>query len=323
MKKETLVTLFISFITVIYSDASGQQKIFTEEEIKKINEEIQKNRKESKQGFLERGLPIPPEIENAPLFSQELFDAQTRIFEEERNTRLMEINKIKAEQAPTPVYDGSIVAEGFSLKANELLWTYALKWTSNPMVHPLIPVHTPLNTEKHLNESYRLAWEEIYSDRVFNDFNHSKHVPFIQLKSALTMIASTNTISFLVDTYEQLLESNADVKQEKKYEIFEILSEIDATESLDAIFALLDLSDMKYGSNEIYQAKTGKTLRETIFHEMLNPKPYVNRTERAKHLARIERNRERIKTYQNHSLSEKNKALLNEARKIGIDECAP
>ena len=201
----------------------------------------------------------------------------------------------------------------FSPKALELIREYTPRVT-NPKTK--IPVSPFLNKEKHLIEEYRSAWEELYCVNVTNKFaTHS--IPIGGIADVLSMIGSTNSIPMLVEVYSQLLESNKDENQKQRKEILNILFNINAPETLDIIFFLLDLSDTKYESDSPYQKRTGMTLREWVWQDRLNPKfigdTFIKTQDR---IERAEQWREKFNAYQNPNLSEKNQLFIEKARNL-------
>ena len=120
-----------------------------------------------------------------------------------------------------PGFTNQIYAEELSLKANELVWTYSPRANPDPMAR--LPIYPTTVIEEHLNEEYRPAWEEVYSARTLYGFNKVKHpVSDYWVKTALSTIASTNSIPFLFDVYKQLLEKDFEMSMERQLEILAI-----------------------------------------------------------------------------------------------------
>ena len=215
-------------------------------------------------------------------------------------------------QPPKPIFaEDDPILQAFSPKALELIRSYR-PWANSPMNHVITVTYPPHNKEKHYNEEYRPAWEELYREvaldgvyaKRFNFINvstnglrdasgHAKHDGNKGLTAALSEIASANSIPMLVDVYTQLLENNKDEKQERQKEMLGILLQINAPEALDAVFSLLDLAENKVGAEPV------ATLRASLVNE----------------LQQALQKQENLKTYQNPNLSANNKALLEMARR--------
>jgi len=222
-----------------------------------------------------------------------------------------------------PILLDDLFMQTYSLKAQELLWYYTPR--KNPQAwapYPpkiITPMYHSRNKEKHYNEEYRPAWEELYRDYITNDHNRKLHQMGIYgIALALSEIASTNSIPMLVSIYTQILEINNDVNQELQMITFGILFNIDAPEALDAIFSLLDLSDAKYiDANPPEKTRTGLTLREWVWQDRLDPNytssGFISRQER---ITRAEHWRKKINAYQNSKLSENNKMFMEKARNL-------
>ena len=211
----------------------------------------------------------------------------------------------------------SVIADiqsSFSEKAKELMHDYA------PQATPMAKLpffYPPINKEKHFAEEYRLAWEELYRKRVLQ----SVDAKLIAMRdgyiiTALSLIASTNSIPMLVDVYTQLVETNTDINQEKQREILGILLYFNDSKALDTIFSLLEMSDAKYKVNSPYQTLTGASLRESVWQEMLNPKSAMTLKDQKERTERAEQWRDKINAYQNDNLSVNNTMFVEKARNL-------
>ena len=200
----------------------------------------------------------------------------------------------------------------FSEKAVELIDYY------RPISAPdLITgvTYRPTNKEKHYTEEYRLAWEELFRDCIIN--NPIKHNFLIDgIASALVEIASTNTIPMLKKLYIELINTNTDIQQEKQRSILNTLIKFNNMESLDAIFSLLDLSDITRENNTLNQTQTEVSLRELIWQDMLIPKQAMVLSEQKKRNKQAEQWLEKLNIYENQNLSEKNKMFMEKTRNL-------
>ena len=134
--------------------------------------------------------------------------------------------------------------------------------------------------------------------------------------SALITIASTNSIPMLVDVYTKLLETNKDENQEKQKEIIDILLNFETNEVLDIVFNLLDLSDKKYINHSPYQKRFNITLRESVWQDMLKPKPAMTLKEQKKRTERAEQWQEKLFKNKNSKLSDNNELFMEKARNL-------
>jgi hypothetical protein len=192
----------------------------------------------------------------------------------------------------------------------EILEDYALR-PNGP--RPGLNYYPPLDPEKHINEEYRLAWEEFYSLKITNNIIVRNIQLSVNPVNTLSMIASTNSIPMLVGVYKEML------KEHKLYRnhhlaILGILLHIDAPEALDTVFALLDYSDAELGVNKLYDPHANETLRERIMNVILDPKPNPRRTESYKPVKKPEELRRRFEAYQNPNLSTRNQAFVGQVR---------
>jgi len=205
--------------------------------------------------------------------------------------------------------------QNFSAKAQELIREYTPRATPATVRFPLF--YPPLNREVHLTEEYRPAWEELYRKRVMQSVDADLFtIGDGYMAIALSLMASTNSIPLLVDVYTQLLEINKDVNQGRQKEILDILLYFKNSEALDAIFSLLDLSDVKYKNNSPYQIQIGMTLRESVWQDMLNPKPAMTLRDQKERTERAEQWRDKINAYQNDNLSVNNTMFVEKARNL-------
>jgi len=215
-------------------------------------------------------------------------------------------------EPPPKFAEDDPILQAFSPKAVELLWAYNPQGGS-PLNHVMLFFYPAPNKEKHYKEEYRPAWEELFREVVL-DGVHAKKIRFKNnstrslrevrsgtggwgdgqkgITSALSEIASINSIPMFVDVYTQLLEQNKDEKKERQRDILGILFNINAPEALNTVFSLLDLTENKIG------AEPAATLREAIL----------------KDLEQALQKRDKLSAYQNPNLSVNNKALLDNAR---------
>ena len=94
----------------------------------------------------------------------------------------------------------------FSLKAQELIQNYKVRITSTVKRYE----YSPIDFEKHINEEYRPAWEELFRESITNSYQIATKLgvnPHF-VANAFYEIASTNSIPMLFDVYTQLLEKN-------------------------------------------------------------------------------------------------------------------
>ena len=208
------------------------------------------------------------------------------------------------------------VLQVFSPKALALLEEYAPR--PSMMMTAVPEFYYPLHdNEKHYNEEYISAWMELYNDIIFegsytkklglnknvfltvfpviNSSNPSaRSINLKGITSALSEIASTNSIPMLTDVYTRLLGENQDENQARQRDIFGILLHIDSAGALDAVFTLLDLTENKVG------AENAATLRDSIEHDF----------------RQALKKRKNFNAYKNPNLSVNNQALLERARQI-------
>ena len=238
---------------------------------------------------------------------------------------LMSFTVFAAEQSPnyppsTPnppwldLTSDEFIVQFFSSNSLELIQAYAPRAIRR---NTAVPVFTyfPHEKEKHYNDEYRPAWEELFREvvldgvyakrmRLNNGFvtawpvhnttdSNARSITATGLAAALSDIGSTNSIPTLVDVYTKLLEKDKNANQARKTDVLGVLLNINATESLDAVFSLLDLTENKLG------AEPAATLREAL----------------VKDLEQALEKRESFKTYQNPNLSANNQALLEKARR--------
>jgi len=156
-----------------------------------------------------------------------------------------------------------------------------------------------LDSEKHVNEEYRPAWEEMFRDCALDRVILNRlGMPTYYIVAALSELASTNSIPFLVNTYKEILEKS-EWYRDSHLVIFHILFKINTTEALDAVFAMLDLSDEKIGYNTFYNSKTHMTLRDIILSDFLETQHQGT-----------------IFTYQNLNLSKNNHEFLKKMQDL-------
>ena len=197
----------------------------------------------------------------------------------------------------------------FSLKAQELIIDYRPRNTNLGVIDT-----PPINEKKHINEEYRPAWEELFYWNITNNLQVSisggyKNYPGI----ALCELGSTNSIPMLVNAYKELLQIN-ECYMVHNQTILIILLHIDATESLDAFFALLDTTDAQFGVKNYYQEWIRPELCEMLFIVLKNPNALIlsDPQKRIKHSTQLQQN---FLKYRNNQLSAPNQAFLEKARK--------
>ena len=203
------------------------------------------------------------------------------------------------------------ILQALSSNALELLYEYN-PWIERRTVAVQI-FYPPHYKEKHYNEEYRPAWEELYreialdgvyatkinligvSTNVLSDSgSRSRFDGNKGITAALSEIASTNSIPMLTDVYTRLLGENQYENQARQRDIFGILLHIDSAEALDAVFTLLDLTENKVGAE--YAAALRDSL-ENDFRQALKKRKNLN-------------------AYKNPNLSVNNQALLERARQV-------
>ena len=210
----------------------------------------------------------------------------------------------------------------FSEKAQELVKEYA------PYATPMAKLpfsHPPHNKEKHYNEEYRPAWEELYLVCLTNEQNRSiNKISINGVILALSEISSTNSIPMFVDAYTRLFDTNNDVNLKHQQEIIKILLRIDASEAMDAVFSLLDITEVRLGTkasvslyeiiiNDLEQAKRLQEWKE----EFIKSTPNATVSERSLKESEVTKKRqERFNTYQNINLSERNQNFLKQVQSL-------
>ena len=252
--------------------------------------------------FAENTSPVPLNkrtIQMTPIFGtagsmRKSSSEETDSTENTLTNKLVKSKIIFRIPPPIDIPEDSPVREMFSPEAVELIKEYTPR---NTGVHGNAFYNPPLDLTKHVNEVYRSAWEELYLGSVVNDAqnNNVRFVPDDITTSAIGGIAGTNSIPFLHDLYVAVLNEKTDKTQQRQNEMLKMLLCIDASEALDTVFSLLDLTESKTGT------EAAATLREGL----------------VKDLARTLEKSETLNAYKNPNLSEKNKAFLETARKVG------
>ena len=215
----------------------------------------------------------------------------------EKNPIHRRVKLIASKNEFVPNFNDTPKFMGLSSNAIDLIWVHLPKYYPyGPHPAPIIPDFPPVSLNNDFAvEEYRNAWEELYLDSVVNGTqnNNIRFVPDDISTSAIGKIASTNSIPFLHDLYVVGLNEKKDGMQQRQNEMLRMLLCIDTPEALDTVFSLLDLTESKTGT------EAAATLREGL----------------VKDLARTLEKSETFNAYKNPSLSEKNKAFLEAARK--------
>ena len=210
---------------------------------------------------------------------------------------------------PINTYKKDPYFQKFSDKALELISIYAPRLNS-----PRTFYHPPLDFEKHVNEKYRIAWEEIYCEVVTNGLKATKIAMAINQATVLSMMGSTNSIPVLVDAYKEMQKKDT-YYQAHHLAILGILLHIDAPEAMDAVFKLLDYTDVELGADKKYQ-NVNETLRERIMNVLLDPKFDPKRLESFKPVKTPEALRAQFDAYQKPDLSARNQAFIEKTRAV-------
>ena len=207
--------------------------------------------------------------------------------------------------------------QSFSPEARELIDEHQPKATPLGFHPPTYPV---ILQQQYANEKYRLAWEELYRESIMDS---NTPIPRHVIFSALTTIASTNSIPMLKEVYNQLLETNKNTNLERQHEILKILFRIDAQDAMDAAFALLDLTETKINTDcvvslhEMIINDFNRSKKSQEWHDaFLKATPNATINEKTlKDIELTKKMQERFNAYQNPNLSVKNQKLLEITRK--------
>ena len=186
--------------------------------------------------------------------------------------------------------------QSFSAQLLELMQIYAPRFDE-----PEATRYTPLDFEKHVNEEYRPAWEELYFFYLTNSAAFHTYRLGLNPLRALRTIDSVDSITALEEFYKLVSQTN-NFNPNIQGQILQFLLNYKKPEALDAVLSLLDFTDTQ--PDPEFSLK----MREYLIKLTLTFKPEL---------------RERFNAHQPGKLSTKNKEFLETIRKMEPEEPAP